>query len=165
MQKNALYSASLRYTLNLLYKLQQPELSKSKTTVVVSLTRRREGHEECCCRNQVLKKQMSGDETARSVADLDRNFIIFLMWWIECEVEQQMLMWILKVRWQTSLPPRSSTLLRGVTEQSPTLIVGTELAGEKWEEKWMISDLSSCTFKHVRDIPGQNILDTKRKIL
>ena len=80
MQKNALYSASLRYTLNLLYKLQQPELSKSKTTVVVSLTRRREGHEECCCRNQVLKKQMSDDETARSVADLDRNFIIFLMW-------------------------------------------------------------------------------------
>ena len=105
------------------------------------------------------------DETARSVADLDRNFIIFLMWWIECEVEQQMLMWILKVRWQTSLSPRSLTLLRGATEQYPTLIVGTELASEKRKEKWMISDLSSCTFKHVRDIPGHNILDTKRKIM
>ena len=56
--KRMLYSASLRYTLNLLYKLQQPELSKTKTTVVISLTHRREGHEECCCRNQVLKKQM-----------------------------------------------------------------------------------------------------------
>lgn len=31
--------------------------------------------------------------------------------------------------------PRSLTLLHGVTEQSPTLIVGTESSGEKREEK------------------------------
>ena len=46
-----------------------------------------------------------------------------------------LLMRILKVRWQSSLSSESLTLLRGVTEQSPTLIVVTEPAGEKREEK------------------------------
>jgi len=133
------------------------------TAKCVSLAHRRVGREEYCC-----IQRSSFEETnawiSRSVVDLDRRFLIFPMWWIEREAERQMLlMWVLKVRWQSSVTPRSLTSF--ITQRNWTI---SNLDRKNWlgrrKMRGEVNDFSLLwvTFKPVKGLscltPGSKLV-------